>query len=275
MPKTNLLNKNILNPLSSIRWLISKLRIRYSTLEIESFISTIAELTETKPTKVRSIYTECVDGGVIQNYRTQVSEQLNDDIRERISRKIVDSVKSARLDRIALYIVVRLTKPEIVVETGVGTGQGSLFILEALNKNNVGKLYSFDAGIEKMRDIYDIRHDVSEVGWVVNESLRDRWELVIGDSVKEMSSTLPKIPPIDLFYHDSLHEYEHMLSEYQTAIEYIKESGILMSEDTHLNQAWEDFIKSNKNIVEGNYKYYSLPGIQNHREISATVLKNK
>jgi len=43
-----------------------------------------------------------------------------------------------------LYIVCRLTTPKIVVETGVEHGISTSFILEALEDNNKGFLYSVD-----------------------------------------------------------------------------------------------------------------------------------
>jgi predicted O-methyltransferase YrrM len=44
----------------------------------------------------------------------------------------------------ALYVLVRIFKPEVVVETGVANGVSSSFILKALDQNSRGKLYSID-----------------------------------------------------------------------------------------------------------------------------------
>jgi len=43
-----------------------------------------------------------------------------------------------------LYVIVRLLKPEKVVETGVAAGVSSAFILEAMDDNGIGTLYSID-----------------------------------------------------------------------------------------------------------------------------------
>gem|GEM_PF-4501569 len=43
-----------------------------------------------------------------------------------------------------IYSVVRATKPEIVVETGVNNGISTYFILSALERNDSGLLYSID-----------------------------------------------------------------------------------------------------------------------------------
>lgn len=208
----------------------------------------------------------------MKNYETQTLNHLQRNRREHVSRKIIGPVKSARLDRIGLYVVTRLIEPDIVVETGVATGQSSLFILEALNRNNNGKLYSFDAGIEVLNQKpYNRIYNADEIGWIVNGPLRDRWELVIGDSVEEMKSLLPEIPPVDLFYHDSLHEYDHMYSEYEIVSNHLREGGILMSEDIHRNRAWNDFLSGHSNEFQGDHRYYSLQGLREDREIAGTV----
>jgi len=43
-----------------------------------------------------------------------------------------------------IYTLIRCLKPRIVIETGVANGASSTFILSALEKNNLGKLYSID-----------------------------------------------------------------------------------------------------------------------------------
>ncbi|MEM4483260.1 MAG: hypothetical protein QXS19_05035 [Candidatus Methanomethylicia archaeon] len=43
-----------------------------------------------------------------------------------------------------LYCLIRLIRPAIVVETGVASGIFSLSILQALNCNDYGHLYSID-----------------------------------------------------------------------------------------------------------------------------------
>lgn len=43
-----------------------------------------------------------------------------------------------------VYAIVRVLKPEIVVETGVASGLSSAYILQALEENRKGKLYSID-----------------------------------------------------------------------------------------------------------------------------------
>jgi hypothetical protein len=43
-----------------------------------------------------------------------------------------------------LYVLIRALKPKIVLETGVASGVSTLFMLQALNHNTHGTLYSID-----------------------------------------------------------------------------------------------------------------------------------
>ena len=58
--------------------------------------------------------------------------------------KNMDSIDWFGNQRIALYVLVRLTKPDVCVESGVFYGGTTAFILKALKDNNNGKLVSID-----------------------------------------------------------------------------------------------------------------------------------
>ena len=46
-----------------------------------------------------------------------------------------------------------------------------------------------------------------------------------------MPRLLAQLGQIDLFHHDSLHTYEHMTWEYETAFPYVAPNGVLSSHD--------------------------------------------
>src|SRR3989442_14227021 len=78
-----------------------------------------------------------------------------------------------------LYHVVRLLRPERVLETGVASGVSSLFVLKALSDHSKGSLLSIDLpnadpGAQILPG--------SASGWIVPASLRSRWDLGVGDS---------------------------------------------------------------------------------------------
>ena len=55
--------------------------------------------------------------------------------------------------------------------------------------------------------------------------------VVVGDSRCELPAILRRLSAIDLFYHDSLHTFQHMTWEYQAALPHLTMRGILSSHD--------------------------------------------
>jgi len=122
------------------------------------------------------------------------------------------------------YVMIRLLKPAIIVETGVNAGESSAFILQALEHNQHGKLYSIDLpnidvelypGGPRQKDGLP---PGKETGCLIPSHLR----LLLGDAKDLLPELLPTLPKIDVFIHDSLHSYDHMLFEYRTAWPYIR-----------------------------------------------------
>lgn len=122
------------------------------------------------------------------------------------------------------YTLIKLLKPEIVVETGVGAGVSSWTILRAMEENGVGRLVSIDLPTPNTELL-------PEVGYLVPGDLRHRWELRTGPSQQILPQVLEELVEIDLFQHDSRHSYSNQLREYQTAWPFIKPSGMLVSDD--------------------------------------------
>ena len=48
---------------------------------------------------------------------------------------------------------------------------------------------------------------------------------------------------IDVFIHDSLHTYDHMLSEYHAAYPRLRPGGLLISDDADWNHAFSQFMR--------------------------------
>jgi predicted O-methyltransferase YrrM len=122
----------------------------------------------------------------------------------------------------ALYLLVRASRPKVAVDTGVLYGASTAHILAAMADNGSGELHSIDIG----RNPSEPPHE-----FFIPANLLQRWELIIGDSRDELPRLLRRCGKIDLFYHDSLHTWEHMLFEYGTALPYLTERGVLASDD--------------------------------------------
>lgn len=136
------------------------------------------------------------------------------------------------------YAIVRALKPDIVVETGVANGISACYILLAMNANGKGTLYSID--------IADGSHlpPGKTVGWMMPDWLSSRWQVSLGDAKNLLPGLLKQLQAIDVFIHDSLHTYEHMMFEYQAAYPFIKDNGFLLSDDAVWNSSLLDFAKS-------------------------------
>lgn len=143
-----------------------------------------------------------------------------------------------------LYVMVRAFKPEVMIETGVAHGVSSWSILNAMEKNKKGKLYSIDLPNVVVKKDYEIKRFDKESGWVVPDILRHRWELHIGPSEKLLPELGNRLKAIDIFFHDSGHSYENMKFEFDTAARFLKPGGLIVSDDVHKNSAFSEFVAS-------------------------------
>ena len=122
----------------------------------------------------------------------------------------------------SLYVLVRAAKPRIIVETGVLYGASSAHLLVALARNGHGTLYSLEIGRRPEEPAHE---------YFVPDEIRERWRLSIGDARRELPAVMERCAPVDLFYHDSLHTYDHMFWEFGTALPYLSPRGLLASDD--------------------------------------------
>ena len=122
----------------------------------------------------------------------------------------------------SLYLLVRAARPRIIVETGVLYGASSAHILAALARNGDGTLHSLELG----RTSEEPAHE-----YFVPDELRGRWRLSIGDARRLLPAVMERHAPVDMFYHDSLHTYDHMIWEFETALPHLAPRGLLASDD--------------------------------------------
>jgi predicted O-methyltransferase YrrM len=136
----------------------------------------------------------------------------------------------------ALYLLVRAARPQVVVDTGVLYGGSSSHILAALEQNGAGTLHSIELG----RDRREPPHD-----YFVPADLRQRWTLTIGDSRRELPALLDRLGTIDMFHHDSLHTWDHMTWEFETAYPHLRPDGLLASDDIHGAATLRELLREN------------------------------
>ena len=145
-----------------------------------------------------------------------------------------------------LYVLCRLMKPDIVVETGVAMGYSSAHILQALSDNERGFLHSVDLpDVSYVLDDGKLHRDPlpshAGSGFGVPKELRKRWTLHIGRSSEVLPVLLSQLGRIDIFVHDSEHTYTNMMFEFTTAWPHIRSGGFLISDDVTSNDAFVQF----------------------------------
>lgn len=145
--------------------------------------------------------------------------------------------------RRCLFAVVRLLKPDVVVETGCGGGYSAAHILEAMELNGSGRLYSVDSATYYNPTYFDLPVGLP-CGGLVPEHLRSRWQLLDGGAERELPQLLGTLGTIDLFIHDSLHDRSNMEFEYTIAWEHLRPGGVLISHD--IWQPWVEFVHTVK-----------------------------
>ena len=134
-----------------------------------------------------------------------------------------------------LYIITRLMRPRVVVETGVFAGGSTAYILNALEENGAGKLFSIDR-----KDPFLLKIG-REPGFAIDEELRDNWHLILGRSSEKLQPLLDCLNSLDFFFHDSDHSYENMLYEFQTIWPFLSSGGLLLSDNIDMNSSFDDF----------------------------------
>lgn len=149
------------------------------------------------------------------------------------------------------YALVRLLKPNTVVETGGTPGNSSAFILRALQRNDKGVLHTVDLPPTDTLDpetqhsqgvwIHAGMPEGQSSGWAIPDELRPRHHSHLGDAKDLLPGVLEEAGTVELFIHDSDHSYEHMMFEFETAWPHIAPGGALMSDDIDDNASWQDF----------------------------------
>jgi hypothetical protein len=135
----------------------------------------------------------------------------------------------------AIWCLVRHIKPKIVVETGVAHGVTTRCILEGIEQNGHGHLWSIDLPpIE--------RHLRQHIGMAVDgRKFADRWSLIKGSSRLRLPKLMADLGQIDLFVHDSLHTERNVRFELDLAWSKLRPGGALVIDDIDANWGFRSF----------------------------------
>ena len=178
-----------------------------------------------------------VEARKAQQYLDEIlsDHDLRDNIAERVSNggHGFEADKEARYGRrIGWYAIVRILKPAVVVETGTDKGLGSCVLASALLRNRQegfpGTLHTIDVD--------------THAGWMIAHPYSQVVNLVVSDShiaLKDFSL------PIDIFIHDSFHDYSHEAKEYRLIKDKLAPGAVVMSDNSHAGAALMDFADAN------------------------------
>jgi Methyltransferase domain len=142
----------------------------------------------------------------------------------------------SRLVRLAWCLVAHL-RPENVVETGVARGLTSRALLEGLERNDNGHLWSID--LPPL-----LEHGLAEeTGIAVPERLHPRWTLVSGSSRSALPELVGRLGEIQLFVHDSMHTTRNVRFELEQVWPALAPGGVALIDDVEKNSAMGDFLQ--------------------------------
>jgi predicted O-methyltransferase YrrM len=141
----------------------------------------------------------------------------------------------------AIWCIVRHLRPERVVETGVGHGITTRFILEAMQLNSYGQLWSID--------LPPVDPAIAaQVGVAVAGPCESRWTLLRGTSRQILPGLLRKLGTIDLFVHDSLHTYHNVRFELRQAQRVLRPRGLIVVDDIDANAAFGRVVRESPDV---------------------------
>jgi predicted O-methyltransferase YrrM len=96
-----------------------------------------------------------------------------------------------------LHFLVRLYKPEYLLETGVAAGHSSRAMLLAIKANGKGHLWSSDFPLFRLED------PEKYVGILVEQELRSNWTVLTKGDRVNLPELINQMPRIDFFHFDS------------------------------------------------------------------------
>ena len=167
-------------------------------------------------------FVAAIAGAPVDVIRRYIAElEADESLREHLERQAVVSPRRGLTDRrvryarrAGWYALVRACRPEHVVETGTDKGLGTCVLAAAVMKNERGRVTTIDTN--------------EASGSLLGGSYADVVDFRIGDSV----ALLPKVDPVDLFIHDSLHTAEHEAAELDAVS--LTAAALALSDNAHV-----------------------------------------
>src|SRR5262249_54351559 len=129
--------------------------------------------------------------------------------------------------RMVWYAIVRMTKPALVVETGVDQGMGAVVLCAALKRNAA----EGHPGEYRGTDIDP------QAGYFLKGEYAKFGKVLFGDSLQ----SLARLSNIGVFINDSDHSAEYELAEYEMIRDKLTPRGIILGDNAHVTSRLAEF----------------------------------
>ncbi len=155
---------------------------------------------------------------------------------------------------IFLYLLTRIIKPRVIIETGANIGFSSSFIALAIKENNNGcRFYTIEPCSEYTWESLSFvenngsrqqKINCSKFGitypplGAVPKDLRQYIHLRSGISKDVLPRLLEENENVDIFFHDSDHSYKNMVWECMHALPQVRADGYILVHDIFQNSAF-------------------------------------
>ena len=139
--------------------------------------------------------------------------------------------------RIGWYIIARIIKPKLIIETGVDKGMGSVILAEAIIKN---KLEGYEGEY--------LGTDINpHAGYLFDDIYSENGKILYGDSIESLK-TIDK--QIDLFINDSDHSATYEGREYKTILNKLSANTVILGDNSHsTDELFKFSIQRNRKFV--------------------------
>ena len=137
----------------------------------------------------------------------------------------------------AAWCTVLHTRPEVVIETGVARGVTSRIVLEALQQNDCGHLWSIDLP-------HPLDHQLhGQTGAAVSDACRARWSYLEGSSSQRLPPLIAEGGHVGVFIHDSLHTARNTVFEMDQAASAMPPGGVILVDDIATHTGFATFAR--------------------------------
>lgn len=185
---------------------------------LRDLISIVSVVTGNEPKIIEAYITEINSNNEISNH---IANSWNSD-------PAMSDAKVGLARRVGWYAVVRSSKPQLVVETGVSHGVGALVICAALEKNSSEGFPGEYIGT-------DINPDA---GNLILPRFRKFGRILVGDSLQTLRFLNQAI---DIFINDSDHSAAYEGDEYRAVSHLLSPHSIILGDNSHVTDELRNY----------------------------------